>query len=177
MPYEKVLKNGIIVKKNNYIKILRIIPINYYLKSNLEKEAILNSYKLFLKSCDFNFQILIQSKKEDLSKNISKIREVNLKENNKKVKEISEYYINFIKKKNEENKSASKNFYILIKYSIENKAKESEEVIMNENIASNYLNECYFKIKESLSRCGNIIYDINSKQESENILKSFINPK
>ena len=34
---------------------------------------ILNSYKIFLKTCDFNFQILIQSKKEDLSKHISNI--------------------------------------------------------------------------------------------------------
>ena len=43
------------------------MPINYYLKSDLEKEAILNSFKLFLKTCDFNIQILIQSKKENLS--------------------------------------------------------------------------------------------------------------
>ena len=37
------------------------------------KEAILNSYKIFLKTCDFNIQILIQSKKENLSKHFFKI--------------------------------------------------------------------------------------------------------
>ena len=178
MPYEEILEDGIIKLKNHsYIKIIEIKPINYNLKSNLEKEAILNSYKLFLKSCDFNVQILIQSKKEDLSKNISQIEEINLKESNKKIKDISECYINYIKKKNEENKSSSKNFFILIKYSIDNKPKEFEEILINENLAINYLNECYFKIKESLSRCGNIIYDINSKNESEIILKSFFNPQ
>ena len=51
LPFEKILENGIIKLKNNsYIMILKIKPINYNLKSNLEKESILNSYKLFLKS-------------------------------------------------------------------------------------------------------------------------------
>ena len=44
-----------------------------------------------------------------------------------------------------------------------------------ENIAINYLNECFFKVKESLSRCGNSVFDVNSKKESENILISFFN--
>ena len=41
----------------------------------------------------------------------------------------------------------------------------------------NNLNEAFFKIKETLSRCGNTIYDINSKKEVENIFNSFINPQ
>lgn len=72
LPFEKVLENGIIKLKNNsYVKILKISPINFNLKSNLEKESILNSYKIFLKTCNFDIQILIQSNKEDLSKHIS----------------------------------------------------------------------------------------------------------
>ena len=75
LPYESILENGIIKLKNkSYVKIIKIIPINFNLKSNLEKEAILNSYKIFLKTCNFDIQILIQSNKEDLSKHISKIK-------------------------------------------------------------------------------------------------------
>ena len=76
LPVDEILENGIIKLKNkNYIKILKIIPINFELKSNLEKEAILNSYKIFLKTCNFDIQILIQSNKKDLSNHISKIKE------------------------------------------------------------------------------------------------------
>ena len=39
------------------------------------------------------------------------------------------------------------------------------------------LQEMFFKVKESLSRCGNLIQDINSKQEIMEILKSFYNPR
>ena len=174
MPFDCVLENGIIINKNSYIKLIKIKPINYDLKSNLEKEAILNSYKLFLKTCDFNIQILIQSKKENLSKNFYNLKKYSQKEN-KQIQEITEKYIEFLNKKNEENKSSSKNFYIILKYEIEPNLKSEDERKIAENIAINYLNECFFKVKESLSRCGNSVFDVNSKKESENILISFFN--
>ena len=65
LPFEKIMENGVIKLKNNsYVKILKISPINFNLKSNLEKESILNSYKIFLKTCNFDIQILIQSSKD-----------------------------------------------------------------------------------------------------------------
>ena len=91
LPVDEILENGIIkVKNKNYIKILKIIPINFELKSNLEKEAILNSYKIFLKTCNFDIQILIQSNKKDLSNHISKIKEKNKEEkkHNENIQEI-----------------------------------------------------------------------------------------
>lgn len=121
-------------------------------------------------------QIVVQSKKENLSKHFSNLKQISEKEENKKIKEISEKYIEFIKEKTEENKSSSKNFFIIIKYILDTAKKENADIKTNENIAINFLNESYFKIKESLSRCGNIIYDINSKIESEKILISFFNP-
>jgi len=173
LPFDKILENGIIIREKVYIKIIKVIPINYDLKSNLEKEAILNSYKLFLKTCDFNIQILIQSKKENLSKHFSNLKEISKKENNKKIKEISEKYMNFIKTKNEENKSSSKNFYIIVKFEPENQNKEYEEINFMKTMANNYLSESYFKIKDSLSRCGNLVYDLNTKKEIEKVLISF----
>lgn len=65
LPFKKILDKGIIqLKDYSYIKILKISPINFNLKSEMEKESILNSYKIFLKTCNFNLQILIQSKKD-----------------------------------------------------------------------------------------------------------------
>ena len=65
IPIENIYENGIIkTNKNKYVKILKINPINYNLKSDLEKKTILNSYKIFLKTCNFNIQILVQSNKD-----------------------------------------------------------------------------------------------------------------
>ena len=155
LPFEYILENGIIKLKNSsYIKIIKIIPINFNLKSELEKEAILNSYKIFLKTCNFNFQILIQSNKENLDKHISNINT----QKNKEKENIKELNVN--------RKSSNKNFYIILK---NEKIENIEENIIDE------LNEKYFKIKECLARCGNIVKDINEKEKIRNILISFIN--
>ena len=172
LPFENIYENGIIFYKNSFIKILKINPINYDLKSNLEKEAILNSYKNFLKACDFDIQILIQSKKEDISKIISQFK--NLEEPNEKIKEIRDNYIDFIKQKNEQKNSSSKNFYIIIRKKVDI-LKTTDEQIANEEVrAYEYLNECFFKIKETLTRCGNLVNEINFKKDVIDIFNSFI---
>ena len=175
LPIDNILENGIIkLKKKEYVKIIKIIPINFNLKSNLEKEAILNSYKIFLKTCNFDIQILVQSNKEDLSKHISKI-EKQIKNENKNIKLISKKYIDYIKKINKDKKSSSKNFYILIKEIPENKKQKINENL--ERIIFDKLNDKYFNIKECLSRCGNIAIDINDKKNVEKILYSFLNSR
>ncbi len=174
LPVDEILENGVIKLKNkNYIKIVKIIPINFELKSNLEKEAILNSYKIFLKTCNFDIQILIQSNKKDLSNHISKIKEKN-KEEKENIKKLSEKYINYIKKINIEKKSSSKNFYILIKEIPEIK---KQKININEKIIFDKLNDKYFNIKECLSRCGNVVIDISDKKMTEKVLYSFLNSR
>ena len=174
LPVDEILENGVIKLKNkNYIKIVKIIPINFELKSNLEKEAILNSYKIFLKTCNFDIQILIQSNKKDLSNHISKIKEKN-KEEKENIKKLSEKYINYIKKINIEKKSSSKNFYILIKEIPEIK---KQKININEKIIFDKLNDKYFNIKECLSRCGNVVIDISDKKMAEKVLYSFLNSR
>ena len=158
------------MKNKEYIKILKVEPINFNLKTILEKESILNSYKLFLKTCNFQIQILIQSNKEDLSKHFSKL-EKNNKNENKEIQKYLNQYINFIKEFNRKRKSSSKNFYILIKEIPENK----KEVLKVEKILCENLNEKYFKIKECLSRCGNIVKQYEEKEEVERIIESFLN--
>ena len=111
-------------------------------------------------------QILIQSKKEDLSEHIKHIQNNFQKENNKIIKKYSEKYIEFIKERNNKNKAASKNIYLIIK----NNSENLEENIIQE------LNEKYFKIKECLSRCGNIVLECD-KEETKNIIFSFLNLK
>ena len=175
LPFDKILENGIIrLKNNSYIKILKISPINFNLKSNLEKESILNSYKIFLKTCNFDIQILIQSNKENITKHISKIKNNNINEKDK-IKKITKNYIDFIEEINQKRKSSSKNFYILIKEFPENKKQKITEEI--EKICCDKLNEKYFKIKESLSRCGNIVKQYETEQEVEEIINSFFNSR
>ena len=165
---EIIFNNGIIKLKNNkYIKLIKVYPINFNLKSDFEKEAILNSYKVFLKTCNFNFQILIQSNKEDLNKNIKNIND-NLKKE-KFLNEIGKDYINYINEINSIKNSSSKDFYIII--------SSNREENNLEDLNFEELNEKFFKIKECLVRCGNSVKNINNQKEVEKILFSFFNTR
>lgn len=173
IPIEEILEDGIIKsKKNSYIKIIKIIPINFNLKTQLEKESILNSYKIFLKTCNFNIQILIQSNKEDLSHHINNIQNNISKKENKYLEKISKNYIQYINKINSERKSSSKDFYIII--SNENKKNNN---IQTEELLKNDLKEKYFKIKECLSRTGNSVQEISNKENIEKLFFSILNVK
>ena len=173
LPFDRILNDGIIINNNQYIKIIKVIPISYDLKSNLEKEAILNSYKLFLKVCDFDIQILIQSKKEDLTSYILLINNQVKEENNPKLKEISNNYIEYIKNQNRVKNSSSKNFYILLTEKLENPNNENNH--NNIKLIRENLKENFFKVKDSLSRCGNLVFEIDTRKEVENIMYSFYN--
>lgn len=171
MPINQIYTDGLIeTKDNSIIKIINIFPINFNLKSELEKEAILNSYKLFLKTCNFNIQILIQSNKESVNKNIEKIKK-NMEYNSNKINELVQNYCQYIKKLNSETKSSSKKFYILIKKNIENKKINNLDNI-REELSMNYI-----KIKECLARCGNAVYEIKTEEEVKAIIYSFLNTK
>lgn len=106
----------------------------------------MNSYKIFLKTCNFNFQIIVKSNKLNLNNYFKNIILKN---------DLSQNYIQFLEEKNQTQKLLKKDFYIIVE---------------DENI--NFLNEKYFKIKECLNRCGNKIFEL-SKIETQKILKSF----
>lgn len=163
LPFDKILDKGIIkMKDSSYIKILNVSPVNYNLKSDLEKEAILNSYKTLFKSLNFNLQILIQSKKEDLSQNIKTL----INEANEEQDEIRKRYINYIQELNKIKKSSSKNFYIIIK----EQSLENDEKTKINNLQNNYI-----KLKDLFSRCGNVISEYTEEKEITQILFSFFN--
>ena len=168
LPFLKIFKKGVVkLKDEYYIKILKIIPINYNLKSEMEKEAILNSYKIFLKTCNFDIQILIQSNKEDLNQIISQINNKIEYEKEQKIKEISKKYINYIKEINYDRKSTAKRFFIIVKTI----KKKDEENTKQE------LEEKFLKIKETLERCGNRVEEIETEEETREVLFSFYNKR
>lgn len=169
LQFNKILQNGIIKTNDKYVKIIKVVPINFNLKSEMEKEAILNSYKIFLKTFNSDLQILIQSKKEDLSKHISCV-EFQKHNENDTIQKISQNYIYYIKELNKKKKSSTKNFYIIIKSQNINKEVEDFEAL-----ACDELNEKYLKIKDCLVRCGNRIINIDNKEDVINILFSFLN--
>ena len=71
--------------------------------------------------------------------------------------------------KNKVKETNEKVFYIALKEKLKKDSKLDEKYILDN------LNDNYLKIKDSLSRCGNSVYEINNKKEIEKIINSFLN--
>lgn len=156
--YIKDINNeGIIeMNDNSLIKILKIYPINYNLKNELEKSSILNSYKNLMKNYNSNLQVLILSKKEDISKQIEKIK------SNSFYSDISNQYIDYITNLNSMKKSANKNFYIILK---------SSENISDYKVKITNLKEEEKILIDKFTRIGNYVSSINNEKD---VIKIFL---
>ena len=60
---------------------------------------------------------------------------------------------------------------VLRNIKIDNQIEKTEEMIIEE------LNDNFYKIKECLSRCGNVVKNISEKEKIKEILYSFINKR
>ena len=77
-------------------------------------------------------------------------------------------YIEYLRKVSIENKSSNKEFYIVLKQAIEGEDISFENSLQ---IAENKIFENFMKIKDTLSRTGVIIKQIDSEEEVLNLLK------
>lgn len=152
-----IQRNVLILKNNMYAKIVQVYPINFSLKSDYEKKQVLNQYNQFLKICNFDFQIFIKTKKENVENHINYINSISNQN------EITKRYIEYILNLTNSNYIYSKEFYII--FSIKN----SNNTPINEII--NVLNDMYLVIKENLIKCGNVVTDFSEYDEKYLIKK------
>jgi len=164
------IENGIIeTKDGRFCKVLEIYPINFELKSLSEQEDILYQYKNFLNTCNFDIQILVQSRRKDLDNHILQIERNIEKEGNEKIINLMRKYINMIK--SEVLKSAiTKRYFVVFSSGVLSRNLSKEQALID-------LEEKTLKVKNTLSICGNDIKEFNkNNKELINILYTYMNP-
>lgn len=150
--YDEILENGIIKTKDNYIKLIEILPINFYFKSESEQEIILENFKNLFKSLKFDIQIYVYSQKEEIE-NIFNQENKSQKEN-----EVQEEYKIFLEELLRKKEIYYKRFFIVIK----------EE--LNENFFINLKNK--EKIIKSILSKTNECNSMDNKNDVLEIIKN-----
>jgi hypothetical protein len=63
----KDIRDGIIITTDNrYVKVLEVLPVNFYLKSAIEQQNIIHYFASYLKIAPSNLQIIVQTGKADI---------------------------------------------------------------------------------------------------------------
>ena len=148
-PIKEIKNDKVFLKNGEELTIFKVEPINFKLKSSSEQSAILNAYESFLKQCNFDLQIFIETQKADVKKHIEEIQKCVLYEED--LQELARDYIQFIHEISEVRGSISRRFFIVAKTNEKNR----------KGVIS--------KVKEGLTSCGNMV----EVCETEELIKIF----
>jgi len=114
----KEVRDGIIVLKDGSLRaIVLTSSINFSLKSEDERQAIIYQFQDFLNSLDFSVQIFLQSRKLDIRPYIALMEQQEKKQTNELMKIQTREYIDFIQNFTKSTNIMAKHFFIVIPYS------------------------------------------------------------
>ncbi len=116
LPFEEIRKGTIILKNKTLRGILMISSLNFALKSEEEQNAIVYQFQGFLNSLDFPCQIVVQSRKINITGYFDKLRELEKKHSNELLKTQTAEYRKFVEELVEEETIMRKTFFVVIPY-------------------------------------------------------------
>lgn len=111
------IKNGVLILKDNSLRgILAVSSLNFALKSADEQSAIIFQFQNFLNSLDFPIQILIQSRRMNLTPYIDELKELEAKQKTELLKMQTRNYRQFIESIAQKGIVMTKNFYVIVPF-------------------------------------------------------------
>lgn len=116
LPFKSFKDSVLVMKDGSFRAVLMVNSINFNLKSQIEQESILNSYKGFLNSITFPIQIVLQSRILDLDDYLTKLETIYKTQSNELLQLQTKEYTLFIKDLIGLANIMSKTFYVVVTY-------------------------------------------------------------
>jgi hypothetical protein len=109
------IKNDTLVMDDGTLRsIVAVSSTNFDLKSQDEQNSIIFNYQRFLNSLDFPIQILMQSRKMEISGYLEKLKHLAEKQTNELLRVQTGEYVEFISRLIENASIMNKNFYVIV---------------------------------------------------------------
>lgn len=184
VPIDDVRDGIVILKEGGMRGILMASSVNFSLKSNDERQAILLQFQDFLNSLDFSVQILIQSRRLDIRPYVALLEGRYKEQTNDLMKIQIEQYMAFIKSFTESTNIMTKNFFIVVPYDAaiiksgskfpfggNEKSKADKEEDFEEK--KNQLEQRMGVVEQGLVRCGVRVAKLGTDEVVELFYKIF----
>ncbi len=113
------IKEGVLILKNQGIRgVLMVSSLNFALKSEEEQTAIIYAYQNFLNSLDFPCQIVLQSRRINITPYLDDLKTLEEQQKNPLLKTQTATYREFIQGLVQGETIMAKNFYFVVPYSL-----------------------------------------------------------
>ncbi len=124
------IKEGIIILKNKTLRgILMVSSINFALKSEEEQKATIYQFQNFLNSLDFSTQIIVQSRRLNITGYLDGLKKIEKEQENELLKIQTTEYIEFVKSLVEKGTIMSKSFFVVVPFNL----FEGQKIQTNKN--------------------------------------------
>jgi len=114
----------VILRDNTMVAVLLVSSINFALKSEEEQEAIVQGYISFINSLNFPIQIVVQSRKLNISNYLDQLKTKEKEQTNELLKIQIGEYMDYIKELVELGDIMTKHFYVTIQYNPQEGSKK-----------------------------------------------------
>jgi len=112
------IKQGVAVLKNKALRgVLMVSSINFALKSEDEQNATIYQFQNFLNSLDFSLQIVVQSRKLNITGYLDKLKELEKQQKSELMKTQTAEYRKFVQELIAGGSIMSKNFFVVVPFS------------------------------------------------------------
>jgi len=111
------IKNDLVILKNGGAAlVIETSAVNFNLLSEKEQDAMIQAFGSLLNSLSFSAQIVIRSKRIDISEYLEMLRDLGNKERNSKLQKRITSYHDFIQELITKNEILDKSFYMVIPF-------------------------------------------------------------
>jgi hypothetical protein len=114
LPIQAIHDDIVVLKDGSAAMILKTSAVNFDLLSGGEQLAIISSFAGMLNSLSFAIQIVVRSKRLDVTDYLQHLTEVEKKQTNTLLKEMMKRYRTFVETLTQQNEVLDKQFYVVI---------------------------------------------------------------
>ena len=113
------IRDGVIVLKDHSLRaVVEVNAINFELRSSEEQEAIIQQFQAFLNSIDFPLQMIVHSRKFDITTYLTTVQTASEKLTSELLRVQATEYMRFIKELSDLANIMSKRFYVALPFQI-----------------------------------------------------------
>lgn len=113
------IKEGILILKNKTLRgVLMVSSLNFALKSDDEQKAILYQFQSFLNALDFSCQIVVQSRRLNITGYIEKLKELERAQENELLKIQAASYREFVEALVKAGAIMTKTFFVVVPFTL-----------------------------------------------------------
>ncbi len=128
LPVKDILQGVVLTRDKRFIKIMELLPVNFYTMSEMEKGSAIADLAAYLKIAPANLQINVLTQKFDLNSYMKMLRAALEREGNERCREMIEESMSYVPQL-VEREAITHRFFLSFSYDPSMKAREMTQQV------------------------------------------------